>query len=206
MNDRTPTSESFTAAYADEQLRRSRSAFRKWFKKFYINNMLRYLEGPSIDYGCGAGQLLAKLPAGSIGVEINPILIQQLRADGLTIVAATGKDEDFELQGLRSGFFRSLVCAHVLEHLDNPARALGTLFAACERLGIRRVLIVVPGAKGFASDPTHQTFIDHEWLTQQFRPEGHQFKLRNIRYFPGPRWLGALFSYHETLLIFDRIE
>ena len=73
---------------------------------------------------------------------------------------------DFDLGDLPVGQFRSLVIAHVLEHLPDPATAIDRLLSASRRLGIRRVVVVVPGAKGFASDKTHKTFIDSIWLAR----------------------------------------
>ena len=65
----------FDAGYAGEQLRRSKQPLRKVVKGFYLRSVLSLLNGPTIDYGCGAGQLLALLPAGSLGLEVNPHLI-----------------------------------------------------------------------------------------------------------------------------------
>ena len=66
----------FGSAYAVEQLRRSRHPLRRLIKKFYLDRVLRELRGPTIDFGCGAGQLLARLPADSVGLEVNPPLVQ----------------------------------------------------------------------------------------------------------------------------------
>ncbi|MEO8407474.1 MAG: hypothetical protein ABI476_03505, partial [Oxalobacteraceae bacterium] len=65
------------------QLRRSRHPLRKSIKFFYLKNILRDVVGKTIDFGCGAGQLLTGLPAGSVGLEVNPHLVDALRKAGL---------------------------------------------------------------------------------------------------------------------------
>lgn len=75
----------FGSDYAQEQLRRSRHPLRRIIKHFYINNILQDVEGHSIDFGCGAGQLLARLPAGSLGLEVNSFVVEALRQQGLNL-------------------------------------------------------------------------------------------------------------------------
>lgn len=68
----------FGRDYAQEQLRRSRHPLRRIIKHLYINNILQDVEGPSIDFGCGARQLLTRLTTGSVGPEVNPFLVEVL--------------------------------------------------------------------------------------------------------------------------------
>ena len=195
----------FDRHYAAEQLRRSRHPLRSLIKGFYLRNMLHDVKGPTIDFGCGAGQLLARLPAGSVGLEVNPHLIQALRSAGLTVHQAHAAMSDFELVDLSSGRFRTLVIAHVLEHLPDPAEALSILFAACNRIGIERVIVVVPGARGFASDSTHRTFIDRGYVTAKLSMNFAGFRRTSLSYFPLPwEWVGRYFVFHEMKIVFDR--
>lgn len=194
----------FAEAYAAEQVRRSRHPFRRFIKGFFLRNMLRYLAGPTIDFGCGAGQLLVWLPTGSVGIEVNPVLVQRLGGHEFQVVPARGDDQDFELANLPAGRFESLVIAHVLEHLDDPARALAALLRACGRLGVTRVLVVLPGLKGFRSDPTHRTFVDRDWLAVHPVPPDVGFAMTSVSDFPCPRWLGPWFTFQELLVTFDR--
>lgn len=204
-NASSPPAGEFDLAYAAEQLRRSRHPLRRVVKAFYFRNMLSHLQGPTIDFGCGAGQLLRLLPAGSEGMELNAHLVQALRGDGLQVRQAQGDLSDFELPGFAPGRFRSLVIAHVLEHLQEPVAAMALLLRACGRLGIERVLVVVPGAKGFASDRTHKTFIDCAYLDRHVGTAFEGFTRLAPSYFPGP-WegVGDYFVFHEMLVRFDR--
>jgi SAM-dependent methyltransferase len=195
----------FDRHYAAEQLRRSRHPLRRFVKGFYLRNILRDVRGPAIDFGCGAGQLLEQLPPGSMGLELNSYLIEELRQAGLTVHQARAEMSDFELTHFAAGRFRTLIIAHVLEHLADPAAALRVLLAACRRLGIVRVVVVVPGAKGFASDRTHKTFIDHAYIEGHLPQNSEGFVRSSPSYFPGPwEWIGRHFVFNEMKLVFDR--
>jgi SAM-dependent methyltransferase len=204
-NAAVPTEGEFDRCYAAEQLRRSRHPLRRFVKGFYLREMLRDVRGSTIDFGCGAGQLLTRLPPGSVGLEVNPHLIEALRGDGLTVRQAHGDMQDFELDGFEPGRFQTLVIAHVLEHLPDPTAALRILLASCGRLGIERVVVVVPGAKGFASDHTHKTFIDADWLQSKLPTTVEGFHRSAPSYFPGRwAWVGRHFVFHELKLVFTR--
>jgi len=187
--------------YAAQQIERSRSAWRGAIRSAYLARILAHVDGRTLDYGCGAGQLLARLPAGSAGLEVNPGLIHHLRAQGLAVVQASGTEDDLDLSWVCPGQFRTLVMAHVLEHFDAAESALQRLLAACRRVGIARVVIVVPGALGYRSDPTHRTFIDPAWLSRVRLPEGFGLADGSPWFFPGPAWVGRLFTYHETTFV-----
>lgn len=145
----SPSAIEFDRKYANEQLRRSRQPLRRFVKGFYLRHTLRdVLNGPCIDFGCGAGQLLARLPSGSVGFEVNPHLIESLRCSGLTVYQARGEMQDFELEGLAVGRFRTLVIAQALEHLPNPIAASRALLPASRRIGVEPVAVIVPGARG----------------------------------------------------------
>ena len=196
----------FDRQYAAEQIRRSRHPLRCFIKSFYLRNILRDVHGPAIDFGCGAGQLLARLSPGSAGLEVNEYLIDDLRRAGLTVYQARATMSDFELVDFAADKFRTLVIAHVLEHLPDPAAALQVLLTACLRLGIERVVVIVPGARGYASDRTHKTFIDRAYFESKMPRSTDGFIRSAISYFPGPwEWVGRYFVFHEMKVIFDRV-
>jgi hypothetical protein len=194
----------FDEHYANEQLLRSQNKLRKFVKGFYLQHALADVRGATIDYGCGAGQLLRLLPDGSVGFELNPVLIERLIKDGLVVYRSHGEMSDFDLAPL-GGKFDSLVISHVLEHLVDPAAALNRLMLACSRLGVQRIIAIVPGLKGYRSDDTHKTFIDRQYVESNFRNLNDAFALSKISYFPGNReWLGRFYIFHEMKLVFDR--
>lgn len=201
-----PPEVEFDRQYAAEQIRRSRHPLRRFIKNYYLRNILRDVHGPAIDFGCGAGQLLARLSPGSAGLEVNKYLIDDLRSAGLTVYQARATMQDFELVDFAADKYRTLVIAHVLEHLPDPAEALHVLLTACLRLGIDRVVVVVPGARGYVSDRTHKTFIDRTYLESKIPRSTGGFVRSAISYFPGPwEWVGRYFVYQEMKVIFDRV-
>lgn len=207
MTDTATAAPEFDRGYAAEQLRRSRHPLRRLVKDFYLRNLLADVRGKTIDFGCGAGQLLRRLPAGSVGLEVNPHLIEVLRADGLEVRPARGELSDFDLAGFEAGRFRTLVISHVLEHLPDPAAALARLLAACRRIGIERVVAVVPTAKGFASDRTHKTFVDRRYVETRTASRIEGFMRVRLEYFPGPwAWIGRYYVFHEMKLVYDRVS
>ena len=94
-------SQEFDVNYAAEQLRRSRHPFRRAIKRFYLDAVLREVAGSTVDLGCGAGQLLRRLPVGSIGLEVNPALVEALKKDGLEVARYDVGEDAFGLPRLR---------------------------------------------------------------------------------------------------------
>jgi SAM-dependent methyltransferase len=195
----------FDDAYAGEQLRRSRHPLRRLVKGFYLRNILREVSGPAIDFGCGAGQLLERLPAGSIGLEVNPALVRALQARQLNAVQYDAAADNLALSGLQPGCYSTFVMAHVLEHFDDAARALRSLLAACRRLDVHRFILVVSGWKGYQSDATHRTFVDLAYLEREGLLSCEGYALQTARHFPlDVEALGRHFVFHELTAVFQR--
>ena len=194
----------YDATYAEWQLGRSRSLPRRLVKSLYLNNILRDVRGPTIDFGCGAGQLLARLPEGSIGLEVNPSLVEALTRRGLDVVHYDPEADQFRLAELRPNAFKTFVMAHVLEHFEDAANSLKRLLGSCRRLGVERVIVVVPGARGYASDDTHRTFVNRAFLEEHGLLEFGGYAVTSLSFFPiNMESLGRLFAYHELKIIFD---
>lgn len=198
----------FDQAYADEQIRRRSSPLRQLVKAQYLANLLRRFDGPTIDLGCGAGQLLERLPKGSVGLEINDALIAYLRGLKLDVVKYDAIADSFRLSPLSApgrGPFSHFVCAHVIEHFDDPAAAVRNLLQSGARLGLKSMVFVVPGRKGFSTDRTHKVFVTEDYIRDQKLASCTPFHLASVEYFPGNlRQLGDWFAYHELILTWRR--
>lgn len=195
---------SFDAQYTEYQLRRS--WLRRQVRRAYLASAARRLRGPTLDFGCGVGELLARLPSGSLGVEYNPATVSFCRAQGLDVVAYDGFADDWALSTLPAQRrFTSMVISHVLEHLEQPADVLARLLTAAARLGVERVLVIVPGAAGYRIDSTHVTFVDLSMLNQPQVTESTGFSLQDASWFP-ISWscLGNWFPYHELQVLYRR--
>lgn len=195
----------FDQGYTDYQV--NRSLLRKWVRRAYLRSAALQLTGPTLDFGCGVGELLERLPAGSRGLEYNRTTVEFCRRKGLQVDAYDGFADDWGLSVLAPGsHFDSMVISHVLEHLEEPARILQRLLLAGQRLGVRRVLAVVPGGAGFRIDPTHRTFVDRALLVDAEVVEGTGFSVQRTGYFPGNlRALGDWFPHHELQVLYTRL-
>lgn len=190
--------------YARYQL--DRSWLRKFVRKAYLNSAASKLTGPTVDLGCGVGELLGRLPAGSVGLDVNTVSIEHCRERGLHAELYDGEADGWSLGLLDSAQgLESLVISHVLEHLDEPMAKLSQLLRACKRLGITRVLVIVPGRRGYASDATHRTFIHASMLSDPAVTSGTGFTLRSTRHFPIDfEMVGNVFTHLELQALFEQ--
>ena len=93
----------------------------------------------------------------------------------------------------------------MLEHLPHADEVLRTVFNTSARLGISRVIAVVPGRRGFQSDETHRTYIDHPYVVRHQLDRYGGFELAAVRYFPiNVEHLGDYAVCQELKLIWDR--
>lgn len=195
----------FGREYAARQMRRRRNPLRRAIKHFYLENMLREVRGRTVDFGFGAGQLLERLPAGSLGLEVNPSLVEDAQRAGLNAKLYAAETDPPLIGAVMPGAYQSLIMAHVLEHIENADDFLRRLLRSCAQLGIERVIIVVPGAKGFAFDSTHRTFVNAAYIAEHGLRSAEGYQLTTIRYFPGNHeWIGRFYVFHETMFVYDR--
>lgn len=192
----------FDERYTDYQ--RNRNQLRKLVRLIYLRSAAAQLEGPTLDFGCGIGELLRKLPAGSRGLEYNQATVDFCRGAGLAVDAYDGFRDDWALGALPVGSrFQSMVISHVLEHLEHPVDVLRKLMLAARTRGVERVLLIVPGQAGFRIDDTHRTFVDMALLSSPSVVAGTGFLLNRARYFPGNfRRLGDWFPHHELQVLY----
>ena len=163
----------FDAVYLERQVKRS--GLRRMVRQFYLRRHRRLCSGPTLDFGCGAGDLLAMLPPGSAGVEINPHAVAHARARGLAIESFASDADAPDLPGIAPGRFETLFCGHVLEHLDDPVGVL-------RRVGDEwltpsgRLFLVCPNANAPSRQiAVHMGLITHNAaVTDAERAHGHR--------------------------------
>lgn len=161
----------------------------------YRWNLRRLRLGRVLDVGCGVGRNLRHCAPGSVGVDHNAHSVAAARARGLTAYTP----EEFAATDCVPGSFDSLLCAHVLEHLDAAkASALLARYLPYVRPGGRAVLIT-PQEAGFASDATHVRFVGFPELTEEARAVG--LDVRRAYSFPLPRAAGRIFRHNEFVLV-----
>jgi len=192
-------SQQFDSSYTNYQL--DRSWLRKQVRQLYLRKAASLISGPTLDFGCGVGELLRLLPPGSEGLEYNRATVEHCQSQGLNVRYYDGFADDWAMSALETGIrFESMVISHVLEHLDDPVDKFRKLLAAAAPLGVRKVLVIVPGKAGFRFDPTHLTFIDQDMLTAAVESTG--FAIESSGYYPGnTRGIGDWFTYHELQVV-----
>lgn len=191
--------------YAARQLARRANPLRRAIKRLYVSNVISKIDGPTVDVGCGAGQILERLPKGSAGIEVNPVLVRELQGRGLDVRPAVANPACIDLTGIKPGEFRSLVLSHVLEHFEAAHLVLARLLEDAARLGLQRVLLIVPGPVGYRSDSTHRSFISRNFFQEHGLNHHAGFSLKHLSYFPGNvEWIGSFFVFHELVVLYER--
>ena len=194
----------YDSNYATRQLKRKQNVLRRFVKSFYLRNILKHVEGPAVDFGCGAGQLLERLPPSSIGLEVNLNLIRSLSADGMDVRYYDAATDGLTLSQLPVGFFKTFIMAHVLEHFDDAATVIKQILASCRRLEVERVIVVVPGEKGYRFDKTHRTLVTRAYLHKHGALAQPGFRAISITYFPiNISWIGRFFVFHEMKVVYE---
>lgn len=193
----------FDEDYTRYQINRSR--LRKWVRKLYLRRAAQQVVGRTLDFGCGAGELLSILPEGSRGLEYNEATVAYCQSIGLPVEHYDGFADDWSLSTLsRADQLESMVISHVLEHLEQPAEVLRKLLVAADGLGIHRVLVIVPGMAGFRIDPTHLTFVDEALIQESLAPG---WVREESFHFPFPAaWIGNYFAYNELHFRMARVD
>ncbi len=135
----------------------------RFYKRFILSPILIFLArkfGRKIlEVGCGIGHgVLGFSPAQVFGIDINKKALSACRKFGYK-VGEIAPDGSFPC---KTGEFDACVLDNVLEHAENYLPVL----AECSRVTKLRggLVVVVPGRRGFASDPDHKRFIDEEAL------------------------------------------
>lgn len=185
--------------YFDFQTSR-RTWIRQVVRNIFLRSATALTRGKTVDFGCGAGELLRRLPAGSIGIEVNEQCVRFLQETGYDCRPYKPEEDDFRLLMLNpEDGVRTLICSHVLEHLAAPRDALRKLGLACGRLGISRMVFIVPDMAGFKSHFAHVTYCNEETFA-----DVPGFTLKKMRHFPSRlRFLQNHFVGNELQVVYD---
>jgi 2-polyprenyl-3-methyl-5-hydroxy-6-metoxy-1,4-benzoquinol methylase len=153
----------------------------------YRWNLRRLKPGRTLDVGCGIGRNLAHLSGQGIGVDPNPACVAAAVAAGY---------EAFAPEDLPVGEFDSLLFAHVLEHVEEPAGLVSQYLSRLKHGG--RLILITPQEAGYGSDETHVRFLGFAELGAIVQASG--LTVERAYSFPFPRWAGRFFKYNEFVL------
>lgn len=203
-SDDRPSSSTKDRTYT-ERLRDKEGA---WWKRAldvqrpYRWNLRRLGLGFTLDVGCGLGRNLQHLEGthpglAAVGVDHNPTSVAECRARGLTAFTAS----DFLASEYAiPGRFDTLLAAHVVEHLSaaDATSLLESYLPFVKPDG--RVVLITPQQRGYASDPTHVTYVDAGGATALLERVGVEVDRCFAFPFPGT-FVGRLFTYNEFVTL-----
>lgn len=183
----------------------NRSSLRKKVRTVYLNDIRKYCIGKTIDFGCGVGELLKTLPPGSVGFEVNKVVVEYCKKNGLNVNLYIPDEDDYNFKMIQQGQYETFTMNHVLEHLERSSEVIEKIFETCDRLGIKRIVFTVPGHKGYKSDATHQTFINMDYLSSKGVLDNRFYQLKMNKYFPvNSESFSKVFTHNELRLVFDK--
>jgi len=198
MNAKDPSvndkiEDSLSADYAHRLTRLQRSGWKTLVdvQAPYRFNLRRLRPGETLDVGCGVGRNLRNLGGQAVGVDPNAECVEQCRAEGF---------EAYTPDQLPDRSFDTLLFAHVLEHVDQPAELIRAYLPRMRDGG--QVVLITPQEAGYASDASHVRFLDFDGLAVVLADLGLVAVRRYS--FPFPRWVGRLFRYNEFVVVARR--
>ena len=163
-----------------------RSRLGHFYRRHWLYPRLcRQLSGRVLDVGCGIGDMLRFRPQ-TVGVDINRETVAACRAASLD---AHLMQPDVLPFGARS--FDGVILDNVLEHLVEPSPLLAEIQRVLRPAG--RLLVGVPGPKGYRADPDHKVFYDRPALVARLNAAG--FACQRILQLPLPGLGEALRSH-----------
>jgi len=126
--------------------------------------LCRELSGRVLDVGCGIGDMLRFRP-GTVGVDINRETVAACRAAGLDAHLMQPDVLPFAAHS-----FNGVVLDNVLEHLASPGPLLAEVLRVLQPSG--KLLVGVPGPRGYRADPDHKVFYDRPALVARLSAAG----------------------------------
>lgn len=155
-------------------------------------SVVNYFKGNVLDIGTGIGEFLEYYP-NATGIDINEDCVKFCTAKGLKCFNADVYKLPFD-----DDSFDGVLLNNVLEHLDEPDRAFPEVKRVLKNNG--RLLIELPGKKGFYHDKTHVKFWNKTDIINLL--ENYGFKNVTTKFFPLPfEFAGKVFT-HNKLRVF----
>ena len=161
------------------------------YRRFFVYpQIIRNSFDSVLDIGCGIGGLLAHNPK-IIGVDINKYCVEYCNDLGLRAFDMQPDNLPFE-----SGSFGTVILDNVLEHIATPEVLVGEIKRVLMPDG--RLIILVPGLKGYNKDDDHKRYYDFTELDKFARNNGFAVLAKKSLPFPG---LSKIFSGFCYLVI-----
>ena len=175
---------------------RSRSHLGLLYRRLLLYPRLaHYASGRVLDVGCGIGDFLAFRP-GTVGVDVNAHAVEWCRRRGLDCRLMEADRLPF-----LDGGFDGVVLDNVLEHLTAPEPLLNEIYRVLVSGG--RLLVGVPGERGYGCDPDHKVFYGDADLRRVVGAAG--FACSRLFHTPlKSRWLASWMPQYCLYGVFER--
>ena len=130
--------------------------------------------------GCGIGDMVAYRP-NTTGVDVNPSTVKYCREMGLDVEEMKPDQLPFD-----NDVFESAILDNVMEHIEAPEKLLAEINRVLVKKG--KLVVGVPGKKGYSWDPDHKIFYDIKTLKEVMQMSGfiyekHFYMPFKLRYF-----------------------
>lgn len=158
----------------------------------YRSKLQKLSLGKTLDIGCGIGRNLKALPQGSVGIDHNKYMVEDLTKKGyLAFTNSSFKISKYA----KKNTFDSLLFAHIIEHMTakEAKKMISDYLKYLKKNG--NVLIICPQKKGFSKDSTHIQFHDRESISKILKELVLSIQLAQS--FPFPELLGPIFAPNE---------
>jgi SAM-dependent methyltransferase len=162
-----------------------RSRLGAAYRRFVLYpRVVARLRGRCLDVGCGIGDMLLHRPD-TIGADVNPRTVEFCRSRGAQASLMQPDQLPFD-----DGSFDSALMDNVLEHIAQPEALLRDVHRVLRPEG--RLLVGVPGTRGWASDPDHKVLYDEVSLRDCVNVAGFTLK----ESFHTPLWRSSFLDRH----------
>lgn len=178
---------------------RRRSRLGEIFRKHWLYSRLTdRLAGRTLDLECGIGDMLV-YRKNTVGVDINPQTVEFCKAR-----SAEAHLMILDMLPFNAAEFNSVLMDNVLEHPSEPDPLLAEVRRVLAAKG--RLLIGVPGRRGWDSDPDHKTRYDEGELVAT----GERLVFKHLETFHTPLfqsdWLDRNMRQYCIYASFERID
>jgi len=168
------------------------SPLGRFYRRFFVYPQIaKNASGKILDIGCGIGGLLA-YSSEIIGVDINKHCVEYCNRLGLQAFEMSPDILPFE-----TGSFNTVILDNVLEHIATTEVLVREIKRVLVPDG--RLIILVPGIKGYSKDDDHKKYYDFTELDTFASDNGFLVLAKKSLPFPGLSKIFSGFCYFVVL-------
>ena len=161
-------------------------------RKLFLMPVVKYFSGRVLDIGSGIGEFLENY-TNSIGIDRNIDCVSFCKSKGLNCLHADLYNLPFD-----DNSFDGVLLNNILEHLEKPGVAFLEIKRVLRNDG--KLLIELPGKKGFYYDKTHVKLWREKEMVDFLEKWG--FKNIRVKYFPLPfEFAGDILTHNKLRVL-----